>query len=95
MVDSNIISVFTQPAKGPSPGENGPECTPCMVVQLMTAIGLGTYFQLDLFKENGTINYDKHPKIWQNSVRGVGWGLIGFGMYRGYRIYKAMDKQHS
>lgn len=94
MVQSNIISIFTGGDK--SARDSGDtefvdtDCIPCTVIQLITATGLGIYFQADhLFKEkDGKIDLKKHPKIWQYSIRTLGIGLIGLGIQRMYHVYK-------
>lgn len=101
MVQSNILSLFTRPTRSQVTEQEGQsnsddigeslqqDCIPCMTVQLIMSIGLGTYLQSDsLFKENGIVDYKKHPIIWQRSLRGFGLGLIGFGLYRGYSIVR-------
>lgn len=93
MVESNIVSLFN-PRSADAPAASGDDCVGCMTVQLLTALGLGTYLQTGgLFKENGTIDYKKHPVLWQRSVRGVGVGLIGFGFYRAWNTFKLAQEK--
>lgn len=94
MVNSNIVSVFVKPSPGETPSPpslfEDTDCIPCTVVQLITAIGLGTYLQTQtIFREpNGTIDVYKNPKWWRNSVRGLGIGLMALGVQRMYHIYE-------
>lgn len=102
MVQSNILSVFTGGESVKEEGGNNSsnkefidtECIPCTIVQLITAIGLGIYFQADhLFKEaDGSIDLKKHPKLWQYSIRTMGLGLIGLGAQRAYHVYTLKQK---
>lgn len=64
-------------------------------MQSIVALALGLYLQSNnLLKDaQGKIDPIKHPMIWQKSIKSLGLGLIGFGVWRVYEVYRISKDQ--
>lgn len=78
---SNLAKIFNPPASRDLTDEEVENCGVCQVMATVTSLAAGGYFASGLaFKgEKPGVN----PAWWKALVRLTGYGLIGFGIYRG------------
>lgn len=82
MANSNILDVFKDKEPRDITGEEAKDCLPCQVMGSLGSLAAGVYFSSGyLFKDD--YDFKTNPQWWRNTIKGVGYGLIGLGIYRG------------
>ncbi|CAM9011969.1 hypothetical protein WICANDRAFT_62972 [Wickerhamomyces anomalus NRRL Y-366-8] len=93
---SNIVKVFNPPESRDLEPKEYENCLPCQIMATVTAIGAGIWFTsgqlFDDSKLSKTENLKKNPIWWRYFIRGSGYGLIGYGVFRGTEGWLWNDK---
>lgn len=86
MAASNILQVVHPEEPHDLKGEDAKDCIPCQAMASLTAMFAGAYFASGrLFKNDKDLV--KNPKWWRQGIKGLGFGLIGAGIYRGGQVW--------
>lgn len=79
---SNIIKIFTNEESRELISEESKDCLPCQIMASFAGVAAGVYFSSGYLFKNDK-DFAKNPQWWRSSIRVLGLGLIGFGIYRG------------